>query len=290
MGLLRTGASSVAAALLLLASEPTARAEGAANAGKSLAEESAALRAAFIFNPGDVGGLVGEQGQRALAMSLGAGSPEHTARLSWFMRGATTRIARPSGGAVVVGYYNPIADMWLLTRWAEVAGSWRLGEAAVLRGVDFADGQASPPWVAQPTADLGGVLAQNLAAFDARFSGPDPTGAFADAIAHPAGRLLDDQAAHRLSSIAARRDDARRWRAVEQVRRRIIDHAAAIPGGAGVAAMPDRVRQTLTLAAVLPGQGRRWLVFVSPLAPQIVVIAEADGPRLQRLTLVAPSI
>ena len=58
-------------------------------------------------------------------------------RLTLFMAGASLRIGEANDELASVGYYNPFADTWLVTRWTRLAGAWTLQSAAWIAGPEL---------------------------------------------------------------------------------------------------------------------------------------------------------
>lgn len=253
---------------------------------RSALARSEAVRAALIVDPARSPAIIAPMEAQALNAALGELDPASAAQISWFMRGAVTRVAPAARGtAMVAGYYNPLVDLWLVARLAQIDGEWRIARARLLDGAAMRGGGTL--WSDAP-ADAFAALTDNygrsLAAFDRRFQrvsrAPLPR---ADAFA-----LLAARTHQWIGSLAAWRQDAGALAAAERVREAIAearlsrsdiadrDLARQIDG------LPIAIRGTYAITGAARRGDAVSLILVSPMAPELLLVLDldaADRPR-----------
>jgi hypothetical protein len=250
-----------------------------------------ALRIGLALDPGKTFAALDRPEQLALADAMGPGDARRGVRLTLFIRGATMRLGEASGGLATVGYYNPVVDVWLVTRWTRFGGAWTLGSAVWITGAELRPPGERASWL-ERLAPWGQALVegegQALAGFDQRL--------LVLALATPGGDRTDLAAEtyRRIDAMAAglapwMQDPARRG-ALEAVLTALrTNRAGALGPAAGspvLRKVPPQILRDLKLVAALDEPTGPAVLLASLHAPDVVIAAEFDhGPRLQKLTV-----
>jgi hypothetical protein len=243
------------------------------------AAESDSLRAAFTLDPAAAWRTLSDGEAETLHRALGPDRPLSDADLTWFMRSAAVRVA----GDDLAGLYNPLADVWLLLRFARSGGVLRVADAALVAGDVLRPRAEAASWTS--SAGLYGVaLAEADSRAAARFA-VLPAVASSDLLFNALTERREEQRGRALSAIRRwvaslspwgsnqARGDA--WRALHP------DLSEGGPGAGAAARLPMAVRASLAPAAAIEGPDGPSLLLVSPLYPSLYVTADYD-PALSR--------
>ena len=250
---------------------------------RSALARAEAIRGALILDPARTTQIVDAIEARALESALGRVDQRSAAQISYFMRGAVTRVT-PAGSAIVAGYYNPLLDVWLVTRLERLSGEWRVTRA---RTIDGAASRAAGTLWTQAHENPFSALAENyrhsIASFDQGFRSQQTASVSSDAFG-----LLGERTTSWMGSLAAWRQDVAALGAAEEVRSAI---AAGRLQGTGLAAeglareidaLPLSIRRTYAIT----GSARRGelvsLILVSPIAPELLLVLDIDAQRHPR--------
>lgn len=247
------------------------------------------MRAALALDPARALTMVQPLEAAALRRALGEADPGGAAHISFFMRGAMTRIAR-DGNGLIAGWYNPLLDIWLLAMLApSTEGLWGVARATLVLGEELRGDHSV--WTSAE-ANPFGVLAANsrasLDAFDRRFGTARARVALGDGFL-----ALASRSAAWLDSLGAWRSDLGGLAAAEGVRTAIAEGRLGHAGWAGrelarqVDALPRLVRSTMAIVgAARRGEGNAVLLG-SPAAPELVLVLDLDaGDAPRTLTIV----
>ncbi|HEY2710184.1 MAG TPA: hypothetical protein VGI95_19250 [Caulobacteraceae bacterium] len=290
---LHLGLVGLAAAVAAVgAAAPSAAAPARSADASALIASAEALQAGLATMPAATFAARTELERRAIAGAMGPGDAARGLRLSWFMRAAGVRIAGPGLAEPAVGFYNPLSDAWLLTRWSRLDGAWRVvaarwTPAAALRGPDQASSwtERSGPWgdalAAEARAAASGFEARSV-----MITSPSPLASGAETSASDVyGRIDAAQA-----GLTVWAHDPAHRAAAEALLTAIQTGDAAkrdYPGGNGrLSSVPEADRNTLLPVAALQEPDGSALLLASPHAPQLIVAAEFDAKlKLRRLTM-----
>jgi hypothetical protein len=208
-------------------------------------------------------------------------------QLSDFLAGSTQHIV-VRGNVGLVGWYNPIADAWILTEWRKGKAGWILWRTDALTGDDLAGDapyQAAPAWTGKP-ASVPVFLPERAKAQAARLQ--------ALAITPAMGALINDakREARAWSTLELREADAAatltRAARIKGYERWAPDlHAVMLGGGHASAPLaefrdalhrePAEVRKALRPVAAFPEAGGLGVIVQSPLAPQVLLVADLSA-------------
>ncbi len=238
------------------------------------------LRAGLVLNPDLANAALTRDEQAALRVAIGPRTSRTSAQLSWLARGARVAVA-PGPEPEVSGLYNPIADAWLLLRWQSVAGAWRIDAARLVPGPELRPIDEATFW-----ADQHGALTDALQAAEARalrrFEELFRNAAAADGVfLAPVGRSAGSRAGvlrscdRWLASLARWATEPGHLARVRELRAALGEGGDALPEE--VRALPTQVRATFLPTAGLATDAGERLLWVSPLAPQLVLLTDSGA-------------
>jgi hypothetical protein len=223
--------------------------------------------------------------RRALQSALGALDQNNAAALSWFFRSTSMRTG---ARADIVGFYNPIADAWLVLRVAYAAGAWRVADARLLDAAALR-GPNAPYWTETDDNALA-ILAQNqratIVAFDALSDLQTDT-------ERTAFHTIADRMRAWSASTAAWGNAPETAAAAEQVRAAIARGRVArlAPAnttwrGREIDALPQAVRASFAVTAAAARGDGATVFLISPLAPEIIIVLDMRGHEPAGLSVV----
>lgn len=236
------------------------------------------IRAALIIDPARTPEIIDPMETRALQSALGQFDPASAAQISYFMRGAVTRIA-PAGAALIAGYYNPLLDVWLVARLEQVSGEWRIARARLIDGAVMRGGGGL--WH-EARENVFAVLVENyrrsIASFDHGLARARASLPHEDAFAPLAARTNEW-----IGSLATWRRDEPALAAAERVRAAIAAGRlrATGLGDDGIARQIDGLPLAIRRTYAITGAARRGeivsLILVSPMAPELLLVLDLDA-------------
>ena len=242
-----------------------------------LLAQSDTLRAGLVLNPDRVRAALTRDEQAALNVAIGPRTSRTPAQLAWLARGARVVVA-PGPEPEVSGLYNAIADAWLLLRWRNIGGAWRITAARLVPGAELRPADEAAAWT-----DQSGTLTDALQAAEARalrrFEELFRSQASADGVfLAPGSGGLDARAAV-LGSCDRWLASLVRWATEPGRQARIREVRAALGAGGNslpedVQALPTNVRATFLPTAGLTTDAGERLLWVSPLAPQVMLATD----------------
>ncbi len=256
------------------------------SAARQIAARTEILRAVMATNMPGAQRRISRDEMQVLTIALGKPTPTRDIMFSWLMRSGVTTAANGE----ISGIYSPLADAWLVLRWAQLGGSPRLVDAALVRGTSLRPVDTQPDWRTSRAPFAAAVLQTKLQAVDSFASLPD---------ALPAPRLFRllgamrdaervavlDRTGEMLGGISAwSRANGASIAAVERMIRKHPDLS--------LLTLPERVRADLSPMAVITSPQGTLLVLQSPVYPAKTVIASfADAGAAPVLSLIdlAPS-
>lgn len=144
------GAQSGAAGL------PDAASQKAVDTLRTLSAEAEKVRTTGVLDATRINDFFAAHGAAPFQLDLPRSPDRTTSNTLWsyFFRGSQVYPARLNAERPVVGYYNVLADAWLVTRWVRQDGTLKMSGARVLLG-DVLQGatgtsvQATPRWLAE---------------------------------------------------------------------------------------------------------------------------------------------
>jgi hypothetical protein len=255
---------------------------------QELVQTADAFRAGLALAPLGAFDALSDSEKAALLDALGPDPAGRAARLSWFMQSAIARMGGIRGATPVVGFYNPLAEAWLLTRWVRLDGRWKLTQAAWGAGPDAKTAKGPAPWTAlnEPWGQaIKEEEARALDAFDREFllafvntlSMRNRQTVAADVYARIDGAL---------GGLATWVHDGERKQAAEAV-------LGALAAGTtskldvetntgGIDQLPQDLRRSLIPVAQVTEPDGEALVLVSPHDPQRMIVADFDSDHTLR--------
>ena len=257
---------------------------------RELAAATDTLRAAFVLNPDTAWTAMTADERAAVQGAFGNDVGARREELSWLMRSARVRVGTGEARDVS-GLYSPVAQAWLLLRWARVGGQWRVTGAALIPARRLA---AATDWTERSEAPAA-ALALAAREADEDFASVTQYQAAPAIFEQLAATRAEDRDAVMTSctkwvaSIAGWRQNPARfatWRGLHGE----LAEARGVP--AAIARLPQPVRASLTPAASVATTTGTQLLIVSPLFPGLVVAADfPEGnptPTMALIDLDAP--
>lgn len=229
------------------------------------------LRAALIIDPVRTLEVIDPMEVRAIEQATGPLDERRSVQLAFFMRGAVVRLTSASD-RYLVGYYDPLLDLWLVTPVARVIGEWRLMRAAFLDGAAQRGGGAR--WheaAADPYLRLADASRASLASFEdsiESFAGSDSRGR----------EMFEARTDNWLTSLAAWRQRAASLATAEGVRAEIAAGRLSATGLAPaelareVDALPVEVRQSVAIIGAARQETSVSILMASPLMPHLLFV------------------
>ena len=198
--------------------------------------------------------------QAALRLALGPTTPELRPAIQWLLIGA-----RPLPiGIDLIGYYNPLADVWLVTRWRFAPSGWRVDEAFLVPGIALRPARESSEWT-EAQGSYGAALRQADARAVYRFS-QAANGLGSGALRLTLAQRREDNIRAALAQIAP-------WLA--SLRRFQQDRPAWTALHAWLSSrtdLPPALRTTLIPVGTLAAPDGTALILMSPRAPSLAVL------------------
>ena len=240
------------------------------------------LRAKFVIDGNKTWETLSFDEAFILAQALGPKSAENDIALAWFFRTSSTQATRYDGSNVT-GFYNPIADVWLLVKWAKIGGALRIADAILTPTTGFDAANGAIDWT-QNTANYGSALRQTY------FSKREVFGALtqeysSDTIFEKleADRdLLRNQSFEKLSqwvsALGALVNDESTKENIRNIRNTLIEAKGRNTDSFG--GLPLSVRSTLEPAAIISRKDGKSIILISPLYPLSIVSADFEGSDL----------
>lgn len=211
-----------------------------------------------------------------------------------------------SGDDGVVGWWNPMADAWVVSLWRQGQGGWRLTQVGALLGDELASAAPTalpvltPAWIGRNPSLIQALADQHRQGVD-RFRMALRSGAAAAVLADSARQkrawtiLLGRQGAMRmgLALIGGPLGVAGARRTVEEIL--VADTAGRVADPDArqmLAAMPEPVRVSLRPVMVVREPGGLAVLAASPIAPGFIVLTHipddrADIARIETISLFA---
>lgn len=226
------------------------------------------LRAGFALDPQTAWQALEDGDRGVLFEAFGPFDRLTEFRLGWFFRSSISAGTSMDAGART-SLYNPAADIWLVLDWRQVGGEARLSSAHLA-----ARGTGSlPDWSNQGGA-WGHALGNSTAAAFRAFG---EEGQVATAGSNSLALSRIDSW---LGSIAALHGSAnwqQRWKGVQQ-------KLNATKQSGALAELPLPVRRSLAPMGFVARADNESVVLVSPLYPELVVLADFDAANAATLT------
>jgi hypothetical protein len=228
------------------------------------------LRASIVINPAANLDKLTPGASDALSFALQ--SCCLSSSLAWFMRGAGVYPVAITPELLRIGYYNPLADIWIVTLWqAPANGELRMVYAQAYEGAAMTPGAQF--WRDAPSPDFAQAIAASSSASRVRFATQD--------ISMPgsAAVLLGQRASSWMLSVRAWMADTARRRLADRAHAALTDprhqrFAPGSPSAAQLEAIDPEIRRTMSPLAAFTTPTSEVLVLVSPLRPQLLMIAE----------------
>ncbi|MBL8542252.1 MAG: hypothetical protein JNJ63_00450 [Hyphomonadaceae bacterium] len=253
---------------------------------RAIYAQTETLRAALLLNP-DAAMYALSPGEREiLSGAFGPDDGRLSARIGWFARGATVRVA-PGDALGTAGLYNPILDAWLVVRWNVLGGVLRLTDAALADGAVMRPQGEAATWIGAGAGDPAALAGQRDAAsarFDEAFSQYGPDALFV-ALANPAAARRQEVWARTdrwLAGLAAWGASHERARRVERVHEALVEGPMSASGRRmglprALDAMPPRLRATMAPIAAWSTPESEHLLFMSPLSGSRALLMTLNG-------------
>lgn len=255
---------------------------------RRIAARTEILRAVLATNMPNAKHRISPDELRVLTTAMGAPTQSRDVAVSWLMRSGMTTVA----DGEISGIYSPLADSWLVLRWAQIGGSQRLIDAALVRGTSLRPADTQPDWRTSEAPFAAALLQAKLQAMDSFAALPRALGAprlFAllGAMRNIERAAVFERSGEMLGGISAwSRNNRSSLAAVDRLIRKRPDTA--------MLALPERVRKDLGPMAVIASPQGTLLVLQSPVYPAKTVIATfADPgaePALSLIDLAPPPV
>jgi hypothetical protein len=220
---------------------------------------------------------------QVLTIALGAPTVTRDIMLSWLMRSGVTLAA----DGEISGIYSPLADAWLVLHWAQLGGSPRLIDAALVRGTSLRPAETQPDWLSSEAPFAAALLRTKLQAEDS-FAALS-TGSGVPRLFASLGVTRDVERAAVFQRSAAMLGAVSAWSRSNGGRLAALDRVTRKRPDPVLRALPDRVREQLSPMAVLNSPQGTLLVLLSPVYPTRVVIATftdiGEAPALSLMDL-----
>jgi hypothetical protein len=207
-----------------------------------------------------------------------------------------------TGDDGVVGWWNPIADAWLVSLWRRDSTGWRLRSVGAVVGDDLASAPVqgrplTPRWI-RSNASTAQALANQHREGAARFEAALRGGTLGALLNDPAGQqrawtvVLGREGAMRrgLARLGGGAGLAATRHAMNEIL--VADAGAHVDPSsrAALAALPDPTRVTLRPVMALEARDGLAVLSASPLSPGVVIIthvAQGHPTRVETVALAA---
>jgi hypothetical protein len=266
---------------------PDAHLAGAADAAER-------LRAGMVLNPPEFIKKLSPLEQVNLVNALGSIDLRSATHSAWFFRGAT-RVMAGAPSMPIVTFYNPFADVALVTSWRRIDAAWWMTSAVRLDGA-LLRGSAGDSWWRRTDQPYAAALSRD-----------------AGATVAAAGRLTDDSL-NRLqrqelplielarrnveaeSGLAAWVSKPELMGAYEKVRAAIVSAQpkdAVLPVGHSptanqLRAVRDEIRRSMTAIAAFQRGDGKTVALSSPLKPELILFVDFNDAPTPTLLGVTP--
>jgi hypothetical protein len=258
------------------------------------ADAAERLRAGMVLNPPEFIKKLSPLEQLNLFAALGPFDLRSATHTAWFFRGAS-RVMAGEPSMPIVTFYNPFADVALVTSWRRIDAAWWMTSAVRLDGA-LLRGSVGDPWWRRTDQPYAAVLAQD-----------------AGATVAAAGRLTDDSLSRLQRQELPLIDLARRnveaegglaaWvsnpqlmGAYEKVRAAIasaqpkdsvlpVGHS---PSPTQLRAVRDEIRRSMTAIAAFQRGDGKTVALSSPLKPELILFADFNDAASPALLGVTP--
>jgi hypothetical protein len=242
------------------------------------------VRAAFVQDASKAWATLSPDERAAMTSAIGPSSNRTGLELVWFLRNASTQ-ATQMDGSRLTGYYNPLADVWMLVKWAQVGGTWRIGDAILVPASALSTHTQPTIWTQSP----GGYVAALQTSF------ADATGKFGEQMVNYTPEtvmkgLIAKRITLRTQALAQidgwlgtlsnwfTRPETRK--ATQQLGNQIIHGNER--EAAQVATLPAIVRSSLSPAGVVKRPSGLSVLLISPLYPRLIVTADYRGDDVRQ--------
>ena len=128
------------------------------DAVRRIAAQTEILRAVLANDLPNAQRRISRDELQVLTIALGAPTVTRDIMLSWLMRSGVTVAA----DGEISGIYSPLADAWLVLHWAQLGGSPRLIDAALVRGTSLRPAESQPDWLTSPAPFAAALLQTKL--------------------------------------------------------------------------------------------------------------------------------
>jgi hypothetical protein len=240
------------------------------------------LRALFVRDPRQAWASLSPDESALLARVLDPGTPVRDLAISWLMRNGAAQSSTLDGGKFT-GLYSSLADVWLLLRWAEVGGAWRIVDARLLPAKALLEETAEEPG-SSGTPQSGFVQSYRdaLARFSALVSDQTPTSIMNR---RNAARAQDQALAHRqidvwLASLKSLYELPGPAATLDALPAQLV--AQAQDEGSNLDLLPISGLQTFIPLGVLSQDTGRSVLLGSPFYPTVLIRADYRDVELKQ--------
>ena len=237
------------------------------DAVRRIAAQTEILRAVLANDLPNAQRRISRDELQVLTIALGAPTVTRDIMLSWLMRSGVTVAA----DGEISGIYSPLADAWLVLHWAQLGGSPRLIDAALVRGTSLRPAESQPDWLTSPAPFAAALLQTKLQAED-NFSAL-PTARDAPRLFALFGAMRDVERAAVFERSTTMLGAVSAWSRTNRGRLAALDRVTSKRPDPVLRALPDRVREQLSPMAVMDSPQGTLLVLLAPTYPTRVVIA-----------------
>lgn len=264
---------------------------------RQLAAATATIRAAFVLNPATADTLLSRDERMVLERALGMDDGDQAVRIAWLMRASAVRVGL-SPSADVTALYNPVADAFLLLRWARASGEWRIVAAALTPSARLLPQADAADWTVQQGEFLTALARTHNRALN-QFALLTKTYSATDLFLALLPHRATDQAQVYgridtwLGTLIGWRGDAAQLSAWQALHKSIVegresgflvaDRAQVL----NVTGLPVAIRGSLTPVAAIAHDAGSSLLLVSPLFPELLIAADFAAPGVMDLQALA---